>query len=110
MYPPTFAELIDESVANFGKREEGIYNGVLQFFGRLSFAMQAITFAIVHTLTGFDAGASTQSDLAIFGIKLHFSLIPMIAMLIGAFILLNFYDLKPDKVKAIKEKLVALNL
>ncbi len=110
MYPPTFAELIDESVVNFGKREEGIYNGVLQFFGRLSFAMQAITFAIIHTLTGFEAGSPTQSDLAIFGIRLHFSLIPMIAMLIGTLILLKFYDLKPEKVKIIKEKLIELNL
>lgn len=110
MYPPTFAELIDESVVNFGKREEGIYNGILQFFGRLSFAMQAITFAIVHTLTGFDAGATTQTDLAIFGLHIHFGLIPMIAMLIGAFILLKFYDLKPERVKVLKRKLIELNL
>lgn len=110
MYPPTFAELIDEAVVNFGRREEGIYNGILQFFGRLSFALQALTFAVVHTLTGFESGAPAQSKLAIFGIHLHLSLIPMLAMIIGAFILVWYYDLKPDKVKGLKEKIIELNL
>ncbi|MFX0080446.1 MAG: MFS transporter [Candidatus Hodarchaeota archaeon] len=110
MYPPTFAELIDEAVVNFGKREEGIYNGILQFFGRLSFALQALTFAVVHTLTGFEPGASEQKRLAIFGIHIHLSLIPMLAMIIGTFMLVWYYDLKPDKVKTLREKLIELNL
>jgi GPH family glycoside/pentoside/hexuronide:cation symporter len=103
-------DVIDESIVRTGKREEGIYSGFQQFFGRLAILIQAITFVVIHTLTGFDEGASTQSPEAVFGIHLHFALLPMIYMLIGCIIFWKFYDLTPIKVKANQEKLRELGL
>ena len=110
IYPPTFAETIDESVLLLKSREEGIYNGIFQFFGRLSTAMQAISFAIVHMLTNFEEGELIQPPEAIFGIQIHFALIPSIAMFIGVTIFLLFYKLTPDKVADIKAQLIELGL
>ena len=103
-------DVIDESIVTTGKREEGIYSGFQQFFGRLAILIQAITFVVVHTLTGFDEGASTQSPEAVFGIHLHFALLPMIYMLIGCIIFQKFYDLTPEKAKINQEKLRELGL
>lgn len=110
MQSPVLSNAIDESVINTGKREEGIYYGIQAFFARMSFVIQAISFAIVHTLTGFVEGADTQSELALWGIHIHMALLPMIFMFIGSFILWKFYDLTPEKVKINKEKLAELGL
>lgn len=101
---PVLADVIDDAVVKTGKREEGIYMGFRQFFGRLAILIQAITFMLIHTLTGFNAGASTQSDQAIWGIQLHFGIIPMIFMLIAMIIFMKWYDLTPEKVKLNQEK------
>lgn len=110
MQSPVLSNAIDESVINTGKREEGIYYGIQAFFARMSFVIQAISFAIVHTLTGFVEGADTQSELALWGIHIHMALLPMIFMFIGSFILWKYYDLTPEKVKINKEKLAELGL
>lgn len=103
-------DVIDESIVRTGKREEGIYSGFQQFFGRLAILIQAITFVVVHTFTGFDEGASTQSPQAVIGIHLHFALLPMIYMFIGCIIFWKFYDITPEKAKLNQEKLRELGL
>jgi GPH family glycoside/pentoside/hexuronide:cation symporter len=105
MISPVLSDVIDESVVQSGKREEGVYNGFLQFFGRLGLLFQALTFAIVHTLTDFPEGAETLAQLQIFsstpqlavlGISVHFAIIPAIVMGIGTVIFWKFYKLTPD--------------
>jgi GPH family glycoside/pentoside/hexuronide:cation symporter len=112
MLAPVFADVIDESVVKAHKRQEGIYNGFLQFFGRLAILVQAISFATVHTVTGFKEGQPLAAQLgsAIWGIHVHFALIPSIFMLIATLIFWKFYDLTPDKVKLNQDKIIELNL
>jgi GPH family glycoside/pentoside/hexuronide:cation symporter len=107
---PAFADVIDESVIMMNKREEGIYNGLLTFYGRIAIILQAISFAIIHTLTGFEEGAATQTPLAVQGIHIHLALLPAIAMLIGILVFWKLYDLTPDKIAAVKKKLDELKL
>ena len=110
MQDPVLSEIIDESVILTGRREEGIINGIVNFFGRLALVIQAVCFALVHTLTGFIEGAEIQSATAKWGIQIHFALIPMIFMLIGTIILWKWYDLTPEKVRINKEKLAEIGL
>jgi len=107
---PVLGDVIDETVVNTGRREEGVYTGVQAFFGRLSIAAQALSFAIVQTLTGFVEGATTQTPLAVWGIHVHFGLVPMIIMCLSVLIFWKFYDLTPDKLKVIKDKLIEIGL
>ncbi len=80
------------------------------FFGRLSIAAQALSFAIVQTLTGFVVGTETQTPLAVWGIHVHFGLIPMIIMCVSVLIFWKFYNLTPEKLKVIKDKLNEIGL
>ncbi|MHA1915434.1 MAG: MFS transporter [Promethearchaeota archaeon] len=112
MLAPVLGDIIDESVVKSQKRQEGIFNGFLQFFGRLAILIQALSFALVHTATGFLEGQplSSQPSSAIWGIHIHFGLIPALAMLIATVIFWRFYDLTPDKVILNQEKIIELNL
>jgi len=107
---PVMADVIDESVVITGKREEGVYTGFSQFFARLGIVAQAITFGIVHTLTGFREGADTQTDLAIWGIHVHLALVPMIFIFLGCLVFWKFYKLTPEKIQYNKAKIKELNL
>ncbi|MFX1312925.1 MAG: MFS transporter [Promethearchaeota archaeon] len=112
MIAPVLGDVIDESVVTTQKRQEGIFNGFLQFFGRLAILVQAIVFATVHTLTGYREGEplSAQPTSAIWGIHIHTALIPAIFMLIATIVFWRFYDLTPDKVTIHQEKILELKL
>jgi GPH family glycoside/pentoside/hexuronide:cation symporter len=110
MIAPVLADVIDENVVMSEKREEGIYMGFQQFFGRLGILIQALTFVLIHAMTGFREGASTQSPAAVWGIQLHFGIMPFMFMIIGAIIFLKCYDLTKDKVMANKKKVDELGL
>ncbi len=106
------ADIIDESVVKYEKREEGIYNGFLQFFGRLGLLFQVVIFALVHSLTNLQEGQGHvgQPESAFFGVLLHFSLIPAIVMLIGTLIFWKYYKLTPDIVTQNQLKVKELGL
>jgi len=112
MLAPVLADVIDESVVRTGKREEGVYNGFQQFFGRLSFALAVLSIAIIQTFTGFKVGTGPegQTPLAIWGIHLYIGLIPMLFILATAIILWKKYDITPEKVKANQEKIKEMGL
>ena len=110
MITPVYCDVIDESVTISGKRKEATYGGCRQFFLNLARVIQALTLAFVHELTGFVEGADKQSPLALFGIQLHFGLIPAIYLAIGVLIFWKFYDITPKKSKQIQEKLREMQL
>ncbi len=112
MIAPVLGDVIDESVVLTQKRQEGIFNGFLQFFGRLAIVLQGLSFAIVQTITGFVPGGDLidQPSSAIFGVHIHFGLIPAIVMFISTVVFWKYYYLTPDKVKLHQEKIIELNL
>ena len=107
---PVLSDTIDDSVVLTGERREGIYTGFQQFFGRIGIVIQALSFAIAHELTGYVEGAATQTPLAIWGIRVHLALAPMLFILFGTLIFWKFYKLTPDKVRENKIKIKDLGL
>ncbi|MHA1765792.1 MAG: MFS transporter [Promethearchaeota archaeon] len=108
---PAMADIIDEIVVNTGVRNDGIYMGFRAFFGRLAFAVQALSFGIVHELTGFINEPNVdQPPAAIVGIHLHMSFLPMIFLIIGVIIFWRMNDLNPEKVSKIKKQLEEMKL
>jgi len=104
------SDVVDEAVVNTGKREEGIYSGIFMFFNRVAIIVQVIIFATMHTLTGFVEGADSQSSQAQLGIRLHFGIIPAIALLIGVLLFWKFYDLTPSRIEDVRSKLKQMGL
>jgi GPH family glycoside/pentoside/hexuronide:cation symporter len=108
---PVSADVIDNSVVATGKREEGVYTGFQQFFGRIGIIVQALTFALVHELTGFNESLGLgQPPSAVWGIHLHQALIPAIFVIIGALVFWKWYKLTPDVVAANQEKIKEMGI
>ena len=107
---PILADVIDESVATTGKREEGIYSGVQAFFGRIAIILQALTISLAHVATGYNPATKVQTGLAVFGIHFHFGLIPMIFILLATIIFWKGYDLTPEKVEINQLRIEELGL
>ncbi len=110
MIGPVFADCIDEVVVQTQKRQEGVYMGFRAFFGRMAYTIQALNFWIVHHLTGWIDGSTVQTAEAIFGIRIHMVVVPVILILFGALIFWKFNDLYPRKVQDLKKQLNVLNL
>ncbi len=110
MMLPVISDVVDEAAVRNGVRQEGFYMGVRTFFGRIAIIIQAITFALIHILTGFEPGSTTQSETAILGLRLQVSVVPMILMLIGIILFWRLYDITPEKKIQIRAKLKELSL
>jgi len=110
MIIPIFGDLLDEATVRNGIRQEGFYVGFRTIFARISIIIQAVTFALIHLLMGFEPGSDTQSSRAIIGLRIQVTIIPIILLLIGVAIFWKFYDLTPEKKEGIKKKLKELDL
>ena len=110
MLLPIFGDILDEATVRNGTKQEGFYVGFRTIFARISIIVQAVTFALIHLLMGFEPGSTTQSPRAILGLRIQVSIIPIILLLIGLAIFWRFYDLTPEKKEGIKKQLKELDL
>ncbi len=119
MDPPLMGDVLDDLAVRTEKREAALYYGWTAFFIRLSTSIQAVAFAIIHTLTGFIEGATSYAELeslsatpelALIGIRLLAAIIPAVFVLITILIFWKWYDITPEVVAANKEKLEELGL
>jgi len=110
MQHPIDADVIEEAAVKTGTRNEGVYNGIQTFFHELSYAGQVLIIGSVQILTGFDPLAATQTPLALLGLRLIISVIPMIVLAVGVLLFWIFYDITPEKREEIQNKLKELNL
>ncbi len=109
--PPIDATMFDEAAVMHGERNEGVYYGIQTVIGKVGQVTYMIILASIHTLTNFDPALGTaQTELAIWGIRMQFGLFTSICVLICGFIFWKWWDLKPDKVAEIQEKLKEMNL
>jgi GPH family glycoside/pentoside/hexuronide:cation symporter len=119
MDPPTMGDVLDDVATRTGRRDPAIYIGYQAFIFKLGQTSIATVIAVVHTLTGFVAGApslneliarSASPELALFGIRIHSAIVPAVIMLIATLLFWKLYDLTPDKVAANKQKLDAMGI
>jgi Na+/melibiose symporter-like transporter len=97
------ADTNDEVVDAAGRHVEATLMGIRNFFFRVAYATTGAIVAGVHLATGYVPGASTQTELALLGVRIHAGGFPALFCLIGAIIMYKFYDLKGEK----KEQLMA---
>jgi GPH family glycoside/pentoside/hexuronide:cation symporter len=99
---PCLSDVIDDIVIKTGKRQEGALAGIRIFTERLSIIIQAVSFAIIHPLTGYRAGAppgqSSQTLIAQLGIRLLMVGIPMIFYFLGFLLIWKVYKLDKESV------------
>jgi GPH family glycoside/pentoside/hexuronide:cation symporter len=105
LIPVYFSDVLDERAVITHSDIRGTTVGVQNFFSRLSRGLQIAIIAVVHVLTGFVEGASTQSELAKLGVRLHMSVIPAIILALCTFIYWKKYPLNPEAMINIKKQL-----
>jgi GPH family glycoside/pentoside/hexuronide:cation symporter len=108
LIPVYFSDVLDERVVLTRSDVRGTTVGVQNFFTRLSRGVQIAIFAIVHILTGFVEGSQTQTELAKFGVLLHFTVIPALVLALCTLIYWKKYPLTPEETQKIKMKLKEL--
>ncbi|MFW9931765.1 MAG: MFS transporter [Candidatus Thorarchaeota archaeon] len=98
---------IDADEVETGKRREGAYFGFNAFIMRFAVVVQAWTYAVLLYSSGFDENLATQPADALFGLRLLVSIIPFIAIVIGAFII-SKYPFHGETLNELQKKIEGL--
>jgi len=104
------SDVMDSVTCDAEQHVESTMIGIRTFFIRLSYLISGAIVAAVHIATGYNAGAETQSDLALLGIRMHAGLIPALMGLAALLLLMKFYSLKGDRKRECLETLRAKGL
>jgi len=91
------ADANDEVTEACGRHQEAALIGIRNFFYRFAFVLVGIILAGTHILTGYVPGATTQTEFAQLGVRIHAGLFSAIFCFVGALLVLKYYDLKGDK-------------
>ncbi len=110
-----FAQVADEDELKTGTRREGAFFGINALITKPAQSIAMILPAQILTATHFITRESNgglmqlnQPSEAVLGIKVLFGLIPGIALIIGA-LLLVFYPLKGQYLQEVKQKVLTLH-
>lgn len=98
------ADVCDMDELESGKRREGVFGAIYWWMVKFGFAIAGLLTGVIMSAVAFKAGAPTQPEGAITGLRLFFSGIPILGTLIAMWAMRN-YDLTEDKARAIKQEL-----
>jgi Na+/melibiose symporter-like transporter len=103
-------DFIDEGSITKGKRVDGTYNAIVVFITRVGTIIQYLTIFLIHDVfTDFDPEATSQSLIAIWGLRVQISLVPIVALYLGAFMFIRLWNINIEKSDLQKKKLEELN-
>jgi len=107
---PMLSNIIDHDELETNQRREALYGATRSIFLVPSGQIMAIIVSAALVATGYNqtAGLAGQSDLALFGIRVLYYLLPMacgILMLVG----FKLYPFKGERLKELKEQVIALH-
>jgi Na+/melibiose symporter-like transporter len=91
------ADVNDEITNACGVHQEASLIGIRNFFFRFAWFIVGALMAITHILTGYVPGATEQTEVAKLGIRIIAGGIGGVCCILGAILLVLFYDLKGDK-------------
>jgi len=98
------ADVCDMDELKSGKRREGIFGAIYWWMVKFGFAIAGLLTGIIMSIVGFKAGAETQVEGAVTGLRLFFSGVPILGTLVAMWVMKN-YDLSEAKARAIKKEL-----
>lgn len=99
------ADIVDEDQVKTSKRREGMYFGANALIIRLGISLNSVIMGLVFSLSGYDATlpVDSQPPTVLIGFRILCSVVPILATLIGLFVL-KYYPLDGDYLKQIKQK------
>ena len=102
------ADVCDLDEFNTGKRREGIFGAIYWWMVKFGFAIAGLLTGGILTFVGFTPDAQ-NSDLAIWGLRLFYSGLPILGTLCAMFVMRN-YDLTEEKANKISLELAKRNI
>lgn len=93
IFNPLLADVMDYDELQTGKRRETTYAGMNALLTKPAISIANALFLLIISGFGFDNTQTTQSESAILGIQLGYSLIPALAFIISAIALWKLYNL-----------------
>ncbi|MFO8037077.1 MAG: MFS transporter [Anaerolineales bacterium] len=108
MIMPIFTDTVDEITLSLGEHQEGVYAGIRTFFARLALILQAVIYAVVREMTGFNPAMMDVKKITphiAVGIRFEMIGASAVLLLIAAVIFAIIYDLEGDKRRRIREEL-----
>lgn len=95
------ADVCDLDELNTGKRREGIFGAIYWWMVKLGFAIAGLLSGAIMSLVGFVPNAATQPAGAITGLRVFFSLVPIVGTLLAMWIMRN-YDVSEERAHEIR--------
>lgn len=99
------SDVIDADAVQVGRRREGIYNSAYAFVQRVGAFAFSVLMGIVLNLTGFNSAMSTQSPLALSGIRGLLAGVPLGVSILGL-VLVGKYPMTDVQAKAIRDQAI----
>jgi GPH family glycoside/pentoside/hexuronide:cation symporter len=100
------ADVCDMDELESGKRREGVFGAIYWWMVKFGFAIAGLLTGVIMSAVAFKAGAPTQPEGAVTGLRLFFSGVPILGTLIAMWVMWN-YDLTEKKAREIKKQLDA---
>lgn len=100
------ADVCDMDELESGKRREGVFGAIYWWMVKFGFAIAGLLTGVIMSVVAFKAGAPTQPEGAVTGLRLFFSGVPIFGTLIAMWVMWN-YDLNEKKAREIKKELDA---
>jgi GPH family glycoside/pentoside/hexuronide:cation symporter len=95
------ADVCDLDELNTGKRREGIFGAIYWWMVKLGFASAGLLSGAIMSFVGFAPDADVQPDGAVTGLRLFFSLVPIVGTVIARWTMSD-YDVSEERAQEIR--------
>ena len=95
------ADVCDLDELNTGKRREGIFGAIYWWMVKLGFAIAGLLSGAIMSFVGFTPNAVSQPEGAVTGLRIFFSLVPIIGTLVAMWIMRD-YDVSEERALEIR--------
>lgn len=98
------ADVCDLDELTTGKRREGIFGAIYWWMVKFGLAIAGLLSGIIMSVVGFVPDAAVQPDGAITGLRIFYSVFPVIGTLVAMYVMRN-YDLTEERANEIRAAL-----
>lgn len=102
------SDVCDLDELNTNQRREGIFGAIYWWMVKLGAALAGGASGLLMTAVGFDSTAETQTEFAITGLRIFYTVLPMLGTLAAMYIMRN-YDIDEQRAMEIREDLEKRN-
>ena len=100
------ADVIDLDELNTGKRREGIFGAIYWWMVKFGYGIAGGLSGVILSVIGWESGSATQTEEALYGLRLFFSGLPILGTLLAIYVMRD-YEITEEKAKEISAELAA---